>query len=91
MVDINFPDEDGQTKIPWQTSWGLTTRCIGVMVMTHADNKGLVLPPLVAPTQVVIVPIPHKDGDKDTMLAYCKELEKALKAGGVRSKVCAMD
>jgi prolyl-tRNA synthetase len=91
MFDINFQDEDGQTKIPWQTSWGLTTRCIGVMVMTHADNKGLVLPPLVAPTQVVIVPIPHKDGDKDTMLAYCKELEKALKAGGVRSKVCAMD
>jgi prolyl-tRNA synthetase len=52
MFEISFEDKDNKTKIPWQTSWGLTTRTIGVMVMTHSDDQGLVLPPAVAPLQV---------------------------------------
>ena len=57
MFEISFEDKDKVTRIPWQTSWGLTTRSIGVMIMVHADDQGLVLPPRVAPVQVVIIPI----------------------------------
>jgi hypothetical protein len=87
MFDISFEDKDNSTKIPWQTSWGLTTRTIGVMIMTHGDDKGLVLPPAVAPQQVVLVPIPHRDTDEAAMAAHVKELEKSLRAAGVRVKV----
>lgn len=57
MFNINFSDEDGTMRMPWQNSWGLTTRTIGVMIMVHGDNIGLVLPPRVAPVQVIFVPI----------------------------------
>jgi prolyl-tRNA synthetase len=87
MFDISFEDRQNETRIPWQTSWGLTTRTIGVMVMTHSDDKGLVLPPNVAPSQVVIVPIPHKDCADADMLAHCKALEQSLRAAKVRVKV----
>ena len=56
MFKIEYEDSSGKKSIPWQNSWGLTTRTIGVMVMVHSDNQGLVLPPRVAPLQVVIVP-----------------------------------
>ena len=87
MFDIKYEGRDNKTAIPWQTSWGLTTRTIGVMVMTHGDNKGLVLPPAVAPQQVVIVPIPHKDLNADELMAHCKALEKSLRMVEVRVKV----
>ena len=87
MFEISFEDKDNKTKIPWQTSWGMTTRTIGVMVMTHGDDKGLVLPPNVAPQQVVVVPIPHKDVPLEQLVAHAKALEKSLKAAGVRCKV----
>ena len=60
MFKIEFEDEKKEKKYVWQTSWGLTTRSIGIMVMYHGDNKGLVLPPRVANVQIVIVPIPFK-------------------------------
>ena len=53
----------------WQNSWGLTTRSIGVMIMVHGDDNGLVLPPRVAPLQVVIVPIPFKDAARPRALS----------------------
>lgn len=87
MFDITFEDKDNSTKIPWQTSWGLTTRTIGVMIMTHGDDKGLVMPPAVAPQQVVLVPIPHREVEEAAMAAHVKELEKSLRAAGVRVKV----
>jgi len=87
MFEISFEDKDNATKIPWQTSWGLTTRTIGVMIMAHADNKGLVLPPAVAPQQVVVVPIPHKEVLPEELEEHCKALEKSLRASGVRVKV----
>ena len=60
MFKIEFEDEKKEKKYVWQTSWGLTTRSIGIMIMYHGDDKGLVLPPRVANVQVVIVPIPYK-------------------------------
>jgi len=54
MFDISFQNASGTSEVAWQTSWGLTTRTIGVMVMLHGDDQGLVLPPLVAPLQCVI-------------------------------------
>ena len=83
MFNIEFEDEKGNKQIPWQNSWGCTTRSIGVMVMVHGDNMGLVLPPRVAPVQVVIVPVVYKDS-ADKLNAAAAELEAQLKAAGVR-------
>lgn len=58
--DITYLDQDGKLKYVWQTSWGVTTRLIGAIIMVHGDDRGLKLPPNVAPTQAVIVPIPGK-------------------------------
>ena len=58
----------------WQTSWGITTRTIGALIMIHGDDKGLVLPPKVAPVQVVIVPIPFKGAEAEAIAAKTKEI-----------------
>eukprot|EP00566_Odontella_aurita_P002559 CAMPEP_0113550606 /NCGR_PEP_ID=MMETSP0015_2-20120614/14076_1 /TAXON_ID=2838 /ORGANISM="Odontella" /LENGTH=963 /DNA_ID=CAMNT_0000451433 /DNA_START=93 /DNA_END=2984 /DNA_ORIENTATION=- /assembly_acc=CAM_ASM_000160 len=86
MFDISFQDEKGETQIAWQTSWGLTTRTIGVMVMVHGDDTGLVLPPRVAPLQAVIVPIVSKKFTLDDCGPYCEKILSDLKAAGVRAK-----
>ncbi len=66
VFDIQYLDKDGQLKYVWQTSWGVSTRLIGGIIMVHGDERGLVLPPKVAPVQVVIVPIAmHKEGVLD--------------------------
>ncbi len=82
--DIQFLDSDNQLKHPHQTSWGVSTRIIGGIIMTHGDNNGLVLPPAVAPIQVVIIPVQqHKEGVLDAANA----LKDTLKAAGIRVKV----
>ncbi len=82
--DIQFTDKDNTLKYPHQTSWGVTTRLIGAIIMTHGDDNGLVLPPAVAPIQVVIVPIAqHKEG----VLDKASELFAALKSAGIRVKM----
>ena len=82
--DITYTDKENKLVYPHQTSWGCTTRMIGGIIMTHGDNRGLVLPPAVAPIQVVIVPIAaHKGG----VLEKCAELRDALTAAGVRVKM----
>jgi len=74
--EIQFTDKDNEQKYPFQTSWGMTTRLIGAIIMTHGDDNGLVLPPAVAPTQLVIVPIAsHKEG----VAEKAEELEARLK------------
>lgn len=83
MFDINFQDENGQSQIAWQTSWGLTTRSIGVMIMVHGDDTGLVMPPRIAPLQAVIVPIISKKMTFDVVKPYCESLVKELEAAGV--------
>ncbi len=82
--DITYTNKENKIVHPFQTSWGCTTRMIGGIIMTHGDDNGLVLPPAVAPIQVVIVPIQqHKEGVLDK--AY--EVAAALRASGVRVKV----
>ena len=82
--DIQFLDSDNKLKNPHQTSWGVSTRIIGGIIMTHGDDSGLVLPPAVAPIQVVVIPVQqHKEGVLDA--AY--GIAKTLKAAGIRVKV----
>jgi len=75
--DIMFEDKDKEKKYVWQTSWGMTTRTVGTLVMVHSDNKGLILPPRAAPTKIVIVPIIFKDG-KEEVIKRCKEVQDLL-------------
>lgn len=84
MFKISFEDEKGEKQIPWQTSWGLTTRSIGVSVMVHGDNKGLVLPPRVAPIQAIICPISHKSIDYKDLVKYADDIKHELRRAGVR-------
>ncbi len=74
---INYLGRDEKKHIPWQNSWGLSTRLIGALVMTHSDNKGLVLPPRVAENKVVIIPILF-DKTKDKVLKKAEEIKKIL-------------
>jgi prolyl-tRNA synthetase len=83
MFDIKFQDEKGNSQIAWQTSWGLTTRTIGVMVMVHGDDTGLVMPPRVAPLQAIIVPIISKHLSADVANPYCEAILADLNAQGV--------
>ncbi|MCB1107529.1 MAG: proline--tRNA ligase [Chlamydiia bacterium] len=76
--NITFQDKDGNQIPAWTTSWGVTTRLIGGMIMTHGDDDGLVLPPRIASAQIVILPLIHKPEAKEKVLAYCRELKKKL-------------
>jgi prolyl-tRNA synthetase len=84
MFNINFQDENGKSQIAWQTSWGFTTRAIGVMIMVHGDNQGLVMPPRIAPLQVVIVPIIARNKmSYDDAKPYCEGILQELQKVGV--------
>ncbi|MBM4400487.1 MAG: proline--tRNA ligase, partial [Crenarchaeota archaeon] len=83
VFDIKFIGEDEKEHHVWQTSWGISTRLIGALVMVHGDNGGLVAPPKVAPVQVVVVPIPYKGADATAILAKAKEILEKLKAKGI--------
>ncbi|MEX0773747.1 MAG: proline--tRNA ligase [Balneolales bacterium] len=85
--DVTFQDKDGEVKHVWASSWGVSTRLIGGMIMTHADDDGLILPPKLAPTQVVIVPIWKNDEQLKAVLDYAGALEKELKEKGIRVKL----
>ena len=78
--EIKFQDKEGNESFAWTTSWGVSTRLIGGLIMTHSDDDGLVLPPKLAPKQVVICPVIRKDEERDQVLEYCKSLEAELKA-----------
>jgi prolyl-tRNA synthetase len=86
--DIQFSDRENKLSYPFQTSWGLSTRIIGGIIMTHGDNSGLILPPRIAPVQAIIIPIAsHKPG----VLEKAEELVSRLKAAGVRVKIDVSD
>ena len=75
--NVKFQNRDGKEEYAYQTSWGITTRLIGAIIMAHGDNRGLKLPPKVAPTQVVVVPVAmHKDGVKEKATELFNNLEK---------------
>jgi prolyl-tRNA synthetase len=78
--DIKFQSEAGQLEYAWTTSWGVTTRLVGALVMTHSDDDGLVLPPKLAPAHVVIMPIAKSDDERAGVLEYCEKLRQELSA-----------
>ena len=83
VFNVKYIGEDKADHYVWQTSWGITTRLIGAMIMVHGDDKGLVMPPKVAPIQVVIVPIPFKGQEAEVIAAKTKEIAETLKNHGV--------
>lgn len=89
--DVKFQDKDGEHKLVWATSWGTSTRLIGGLIMTHSDNNGLVLPPRIAPVQVVIVPIYRSDEERAAVLEYGDGIFDELKTLGIRVKLDSRD
>ena len=82
--DVTFTGRDNKLQYPFQTSWGATTRLIGAVIMTHGDNNGLVLPPMIAPIQVVVIPVAaHKPG----VIEKASELAERLEKAGIRVKM----
>ncbi|MBR2740803.1 MAG: proline--tRNA ligase [Oscillospiraceae bacterium] len=82
--DITFTGRDNKLQYPFQTSWGVSTRLIGAIIMSHGDDNGLILPPAVAPIQAIVVPIAqHKEGVIDAAQALCDR----LKAAGIRTNI----
>jgi prolyl-tRNA synthetase len=84
--DVKFSDKDNKLEYVWATSWGVSTRLVGALVMAHSDDDGLILPPKIAPLQVVIVPIHKGVEQRETLDAKCKELVQQLKNRGIRLK-----
>jgi len=84
---LTFQSEEGVEEYAWNTSWGVSTRLIGAMVMTHGDDQGVVVPPRLAPTQVVIVPIYRKEGERTGVVEKAHALKAQLNDLGVRVKV----
>jgi prolyl-tRNA synthetase len=87
VFGIKFLDKNEKEQHVWQTSWGFSTRMIGAMVMLHGDDKGLVLPPKIAPVQVVIVPIPYKEANAESILAKSRELCEKLQSNSFSAVV----
>lgn len=84
--DVKFLNKENQQDYVWATSWGVSTRLIGALVMAHSDDQGLVLPPKLAPLQVVIVPIYKGEESKPVIDTKAEEIMKELKAAGIRVK-----
>jgi len=84
--DVKFSDQNNKQEYVWATSWGVSTRLIGGLVMTHSDDEGLVLPPRIAPIQVVIVPIYKGEEQKTILDEKVAEMVKSFKAAGIRVK-----
>jgi prolyl-tRNA synthetase len=78
VFDITYQDEQGKRQHVWQTSWGVTTRLVGAIVMTHGDDQGLRLPPNVAPIQAVVVPIWRKDEDRARVQEFVAKVKQAV-------------
>lgn len=85
--DVKYLDSEGQQQFVWATSWGVSTRLIGALIMAHGDDAGLVLPPKLAPQQVVLVPIFRKDEERVATSEACANLAQRLRDVGVRTHV----
>jgi len=77
---IKYLSSEGQEEYAWTTSWGVSTRLVGGLIMTHSDDDGLVLPPRIAPAHVVIIPVTPKEESRAAVLDYCSELKQELEA-----------
>jgi prolyl-tRNA synthetase len=89
--DIRYLDKTGELQYCWTTSWGLSTRFIGAIIMVHGDDKGLILPPKLAPIQVVIVPIFKSDEEKATVMETARRVRAAFVAADIRVKIDERD
>jgi len=89
--DVKFLDKQNVETFAWQTSWGVSWRLIGALIMVHGDDKGLVLPPRVAPIQVVIVPIYYSSSDRESVLNKASEIKKTLEKHNLRVHMDARD
>jgi prolyl-tRNA synthetase len=78
--DIKFQDQNSSVQYAWTTSWGVSTRLVGALIMTHSDDDGLVLPPRLAPKHIVLLPIYRNDEEKSQVLAYVNSLKTELEA-----------
>ena len=85
--EVQYLDQNGKLQYCWTTSWGLSTRFIGAIIMVHGDDQGLVLPPKLAPYQVVVVPIYKNDEEKAVVLEAAKKTTATLVAAGIRVKL----
>ena len=85
--EVKFADKDNVEHFAWQTSWGVSWRLIGAMIMAHGDDKGLVLPPKVAPMQIVIVPIYRNEEGKNSVLPKVEEIQNKLESKDIRIHV----
>ena len=85
--DVTYQSKEGKLEYVWQTSWGVSTRLIGALIMTHSDDKGLVLPPHLATTKVVIVPILRKDTDIAALMGKVASVAAALNAANITTEV----
>jgi prolyl-tRNA synthetase len=91
QFDLKFQSEEGQEEYAWNTSWGVSTRLIGGLVMTHGDDVGIVVPPRLAPSQVVIVPIWRKEEEGVAVREKAEEMAGRLRELGVRVRIDARD
>lgn len=85
--DVKFANKEGKQEYVWATSWGVSTRLMGALIMTHSDDNGLVLPPKLAPIQVVIIPIYRNQEEFESVRAKCLEVYNEIKALGIRIKL----
>ena len=85
--DVTYTDKEGKQQYVWATSWGVSTRLMGALIMAHGDDNGLVLPPALAPIQVVMVPIFRKPEEHDAIIARMEEITKNLEANGHSVKI----
>jgi prolyl-tRNA synthetase len=89
--DVQYTSKEGKQEYVWATSWGVSTRLMGALIMAHSDNNGLVLPPKLAPIQVVMVPIYKGEEQRLQVVARFEEMAKELRAKGVSVKIDARD
>ncbi|HET6401227.1 MAG TPA: His/Gly/Thr/Pro-type tRNA ligase C-terminal domain-containing protein, partial [Candidatus Kapabacteria bacterium] len=87
VFDLKFQSRTGELEYAWNTSWGVSTRMVGGLIMTHSDDDGLVTPPKLAPLQLVIVPIFKTDAEKLTVMEAAEEVFRQMKAAGIRVKL----
>src|SRR4029079_6980641 len=78
--EIKFQDQNGKIEFAWTTSWGVSTRLMGGLIMTHSDDDGLGLPPRLAPKHIVLLPIYRSDEEKSQVLTYVQSLKEQLEA-----------
>ena len=85
--DVKFATKEGKNEYVWGTSWGVSTRLVGALIMSHSDDKGLVLPPNLAPIQVILIPIFNTDNEYSATVSNLEELNKNLMENNIRSEI----